>query len=183
MKRREWWYTQRTAGVGNGRVRKRRGYDWLLLEVKQYNESCQKKALQGFPYFPFHVSTSKIDGWATRGSWWESWQRLYNPTRWWTPWFDSPSKNDPKKSSSNESSRNPFFPPFRRMIPGIKRRIHGWCWLNSLYNTFISLNGIERRIHGWCWLNSLYNTFISLNCCFRLFVVVVALFLLMVLYF
>ena len=159
MKRREWWYTQRTAGVGNGRARKRRGCDWLLLEVKQYNESCRKKALQGFPYFPFHVSTSKIDGWATRGSWWESWQRLYNPTRWWTPWFDSPSKNDPKKSGSNESSRNPFFPSFRCVIPGI-----------------------ERRIHGWCWLNSLYNTFISLNCCFRLFFFF-ALFLLMVLYF
>lgn len=83
-----------------------------------------------------------------------------NLSRWWTPWFDSPSKNDPKKSGSNESSRNPFFPSFRCVIPGI-----------------------ERRIHGWCWLNSLYNTFISLNCSFRLFFVVVALFLLMVLYF
>ena len=38
---------------GGAGARKRRGYNLLLFEIKEYNESCQKKALQGFPYFPF----------------------------------------------------------------------------------------------------------------------------------
>lgn len=122
--------------LGNRRARKRKGYNLLLLEVKQYNESYLKKALQEvFLIFLAYVSLK---------DWWMGNQRelarelaeAIQPDQMMNTLVWQPSQEQSQKSGSNESSRNSL-PPFGCMIPGIKRRIHGWRWLNWFYNIFI----------------------------------------------